>query len=61
MGDPEVNYLLIHEDGSVEQVKDFDIEANLEGIRGGYLDVIRLPRYKVEFERLNDSGEWVVI
>lgn len=59
-----MTYLLIHEDGTVEQTgigETFALEANLQGVADGYLDIIRVRKQSTTFERLTPLGTWVAV
>lgn len=56
-----MNYLLIHEDGFVEDKEVQDVSELLDGIDAGILEVIRVQKYQTAFETLMVDGTWRVI
>ncbi len=59
-----MTYLLIHEDGTIEQtgIGDlFDLEENLPAVAAGILEIIRVQKYSTTFESVDADGTWVAI
>ena len=52
-----MKYLLVFEDGNIRQCEKIT-DGDIQSVKDEILDIIRLEKYKTDFEEMDRDGNW---